>query len=94
MASTGVNVLRYSVLGAGLIYGFLHQSKLSSASKLSAINKNYQYQQDLINKAKMEYAKRNLPSSSSSNSFDARLDPNDSQFDFEAFLMKAISNNP
>ncbi|RKF61274.1 hypothetical protein OnM2_043008 [Erysiphe neolycopersici] len=64
MASTGLNVLRYSVLGAGLIYGFLHQSKLSSAAKLSAINKEYQHQQALINQAKKAYAKRNLPSSS------------------------------
>ncbi|TQS37298.1 hypothetical protein Golomagni_02232 [Golovinomyces magnicellulatus] len=88
MASTGVNVLRYSVLGAGLIYGFLHQSKLSSAAKLSNTTKEYQRREALIAQAKAEYAKKNQPSSSLSNSFEAKLDPNNSKFDLEAFLMK------
>ncbi|RKF78852.1 hypothetical protein GcC1_052013 [Golovinomyces cichoracearum] len=87
MASTGVNVLRYSVLGAGLIYGFLHQSKLSSAEKLSNTTKEYQRREALIAQAKAEYAKKFVSSVSSSSSIEAKLDPNDSKFDLEVFLM-------
>merc|ERR1712093_679179 len=33
MASTGVNVLRYSALGAGIFYGIYHQAKAEFSKK-------------------------------------------------------------
>jgi F-type H+-transporting ATP synthase subunit e len=63
-----LQVLRYSALGAGILYGFYHQAKLSSASKLSAINREYAHKQELIEKAKAEYAKQHAPASAKTQS--------------------------
>ncbi|PMD41769.1 putative ATP synthase subunit E, mitochondrial [Hyaloscypha variabilis F] len=86
MASTGVNVLRYSALGAGIFYGLYHQAKLSSAAKLAAINRDYEHKQQLIDRAKAEYSKSKLPASAKTESGDIIRDPNDSRFDLEAYL--------
>merc|ERR1712058_4117 len=86
MASTGVNVLRYSALGAGIFYGIYHQAKLSSASKLAAINREYEHKQSLINQAKAEFSKKNAPASAKTASGGIISDPNDSRFDLEAYL--------
>jgi hypothetical protein len=56
-----IQVLRYSALGAGIFYGIYHQAKLSSASKLAAINREYEHKQSLINQAKAEFSKKNAP---------------------------------
>ncbi|KAL2070904.1 hypothetical protein VTL71DRAFT_13930 [Oculimacula yallundae] len=82
MASTGVNVLRYSALGAGIFYGFYHQSQLTAASKLAAIHKDYAHKENLIKQAKSEFAKKNAPASKGG----VISDPNDSRFDLEALL--------
>lgn len=58
-----LQVLRYSALGAGIFYGFYHQAKLSSAAKLAAIDREYKHKQSLIEQAKAEYSKKNLPPS-------------------------------
>ncbi|KAE9373145.1 putative ATP synthase subunit E, mitochondrial [Stipitochalara longipes BDJ] len=86
MASTGVNVLRYSALGAGIFYGVYHQAKLSSAAKLAAINREYEHKQQLIDRAKAEYSKSKLPASAKTESGGIIRDPNDSRFDLEAYL--------
>ncbi|PVH84312.1 hypothetical protein DL98DRAFT_512683 [Cadophora sp. DSE1049] len=86
MASTGVNVLRYSALGAGIFYGIYHQAKLSSASKLAAINREYEHKQSLINQAKAEFSKKNAPAVAKTESGGIISDPNDSRFDLEAYL--------
>ncbi|KAH6853464.1 ATP synthase E chain-domain-containing protein [Chaetomium sp. MPI-CAGE-AT-0009] len=58
MSSTsGVNVLRYSVLGLGVVYGFYHQRNINSAQKAAAARREYEHKQELINKAKSAYAK-------------------------------------
>ncbi|KAI1006333.1 hypothetical protein K3495_g1891 [Podosphaera aphanis] len=85
MASTGVNVLRYSALGAGVIYGVWHQSKLSAAARDAAAHQEYKHKQTLIAQAKAEYAKSKGSASSGGN---AVLDLSDPKFDLEAFLMK------
>ena len=41
-----------------------HQASLSAASKIAAIDREYKHKQDLIEKAKAEYTKKNLPPSS------------------------------
>ncbi|CZR54242.1 related to F1F0-ATP synthase subunit E [Phialocephala subalpina] len=94
MASTGVNVLRYSALGAGIFYGLYHQAKLSSAAKLAAIDREYQHKQSLIEKAKAEYSKKNMPASAKTEGGDVIRDPNDSRFDLEAYLKVVAAENP
>ncbi|KAN0098836.1 putative ATP synthase subunit E, mitochondrial [Hyaloscypha variabilis] len=86
MASTGVNVLRYSALGAGIFYGLYHQAKLSSAAKLAAINREYEHKQQLIDRAKAEYSKSKLPAGAKTESGEIIRDPNNSRFDLEAYL--------
>ncbi|PSS25137.1 hypothetical protein M430DRAFT_133318 [Amorphotheca resinae ATCC 22711] len=84
MASTGLNVARYSALGFGIIYGLYHQAQLSSAAKLAALDREYQHKQSLIEKAKAEYSKKSQQSNPKTGSVVS--DPEDSQFDLEAFL--------
>jgi len=86
MASTGVNVLRYSALGAGIFYGLYHQAKLSTATKLAAVNKEYEHKQRLIDQAKAEYTKKNQPPSAKSEGGDVIRDPENPNFDLEALL--------
>ena len=64
-------VLRWSALGAGIFYGMYHQAKLSTAAKLSAINREYEHKQSLIAQAKAEYSKKNLPASAKTASGDS-----------------------
>jgi hypothetical protein len=54
-------VLRYSALAAGVLYGLYHQASLSASAKLAAINREYEHKQSLIEKAKAEYSKKNKP---------------------------------
>ncbi|KAK7725047.1 F1F0 ATP synthase subunit e, mitochondrial [Botryosphaeria dothidea] len=83
MASTGVNVLRWSALGLGLFYGVYHQAKISSKDKADAINREYQRKEDLIKKAKEEYHKKTSPPQPGSGLI---TDPEHPDFDLEAYL--------
>jgi len=86
MASTGVNVLRYSALAAGVFYGLFHQASLSASAKLAAANRDYEHKQSLIEKAKAEFTKKSLPADKQTKGGDIIRDPNDSRFDLEAYL--------
>lgn len=83
MASTGVNVLRWSALGLGLFYGVYHQAKISSKDKTDAINREYQRKEDMIKKAKEEYHKKISPPAPGSGLI---TDPENPDFDLEAYL--------
>ncbi|CAG8901822.1 unnamed protein product [Penicillium nalgiovense] len=61
MASQGVNVLRYSALVAGLVYGVYHQSSLNSVTKRTEIEHEYARKERLIEQAKAEYKKKTQP---------------------------------
>ncbi|MCJ1268675.1 hypothetical protein MMC22_008563 [Lobaria immixta] len=61
MASSGVNVLRFSALGFGVAYGIWHQSTLTAKAKHNQIQREYQHQLSLTEKAKKEYAKKVSP---------------------------------
>ncbi|RDL38572.1 putative ATP synthase subunit e, mitochondrial [Venustampulla echinocandica] len=93
MASTGVNVLRWSALGAGVLYGVYHQASLSSSAKVAAIKRDYEHKQKLIDQAKAEYAKKNLPPSAKTAEGTTIRDPNDPHFDLEAFLNAVAAEN-
>ncbi|PKY07017.1 hypothetical protein P168DRAFT_324478 [Aspergillus campestris IBT 28561] len=91
MASTqGVNVLRYSALVAGLVYGVYHQSSISSSAKQAETQREYARQERLIQQAKAEWQKKTQPQNPQAQNSGVITDPEDSRFDLEAFLkMKA-----
>jgi F-type H+-transporting ATP synthase subunit e len=60
-------------LGCGVFYGFYHQTKLSAASKSAALDREYHHKESLIEKAKAEYAKKNMPASSKTEGGDGTL---------------------
>ena len=57
-------VLRWSALGLGVFYGIYHQASISSREKLNKINREYKHKEELINKAKAEWAKKTMPAES------------------------------
>jgi hypothetical protein len=54
-------VLRYSALLFGVFYGFTHQRTLYANSKAVHAEHEYKHKEALIQKAKAEFAKKNLP---------------------------------
>lgn len=57
-------MLRYSALAFGALYGFYHQSSISASEKLQAINQQYERKVKLIEEAKAEFKKKNMPQES------------------------------
>ncbi|KAL4888678.1 ATP synthase E chain-domain-containing protein [Aspergillus ambiguus] len=91
MASQGVNVLRYSALVAGLVYGVYHQSSINTNAKRAEAEREYARQERLIQQAKAEWKKKTAPKDTQNNG--VITDPEDSRFDLEAYLkMKAGEN--
>ncbi|KAN0072310.1 ATP synthase E chain domain containing protein [Elaphomyces granulatus] len=85
-SSQGVNVLRYSALVAGLIYGLYHQSSLNTQAKYAEIDREYKRKESLIEQAKTEWKKKTMPPETKSGSTGIITDPEDSRFDLEAYL--------
>lgn len=69
-SSNQVQVLRYSALLAGLFYGFSHQRTITSNNAAAHAQAEYQHKLDLIQKAKLEWAKKSLPPQSKTASGD------------------------
>jgi len=86
MASTGVNVLRWSALFAGVTYGIYHQSSLRSQAKVNEAARKYHQEESLIAKAKAEYLKKTMPKDKLAAGDDVISDFNDPKFDLEAYL--------
>lgn len=77
--STNFNVLRYSLLGAGILYGAVHRYNLEAAQETKQKQAQWNKEEKLIRQAKAEYAKLNAPkeapaSTSSFNLEDPNLD--------------------
>jgi F-type H+-transporting ATP synthase subunit e len=70
-----IQVLRYSALGAGIFYGLYRQASLSASAKLAAIDREYEHKQSLIEKAKAEYTKKNMPASAKTEGGGSTFDP-------------------
>ncbi|KAK4181319.1 ATP synthase E chain-domain-containing protein [Triangularia setosa] len=83
MASSGVNVLRYSALGLGVVYGFYHQRQIYASDRAAAAQREYEHKQQLIAQAKKAYAVKHKPAVTSSS---ASQDINSSSFDLESFI--------
>ncbi|KAK7417968.1 F1F0 ATP synthase subunit e, mitochondrial [Neonectria magnoliae] len=92
MASTGVNVLRWSALGLGVFYGFTHQRKITSTQRAQHAKHEYEQKEKLIQAAKAEFARKNNPAPASAN--DVITDPAHPNFDLEKLLLKVANENP
>ncbi|KAM0424757.1 hypothetical protein ACHAPT_010067 [Fusarium lateritium] len=92
MASTGVNVLRWSALGVGVFYGFTHQRAITSAQRAEHAQHEYEKKEKLIQQAKAEFAKQKNPTAASADS--VITDPADPKFDLEKLLLKVAKENP
>ncbi|XHG02723.1 hypothetical protein AWENTII_006064 [Aspergillus wentii] len=68
MASQGVNVLRYSALVTGLVYGVYHQSSLNSQTRRAETDREYARKERLIEQAKAEWKKKTSPQETKSQS--------------------------
>ncbi len=56
-----LQVLRYSALVAGLVYGVYHQSSINSQAKRVEIEHEYTRKERLIEQAKAEWKKKTMP---------------------------------
>ncbi|CAM1507017.1 Fc.00g066580.m01.CDS01 [Cosmosporella sp. VM-42] len=92
MASTGVNVLRWSALGLGIFYGFSHQRTITTTQRSAAAQHEYEHKQKLIEQAKAEFAKKKNPAPASAD--DVITDPQHPNFDLEKLLLKVAKENP
>lgn len=54
-------VLRYSALAFGVFYGFSHQRSINAANRVASEKRDYEHKQQLIQKAKEEFAKKKNP---------------------------------
>ncbi|KAL9101144.1 MAG: hypothetical protein Q9163_003569 [Psora crenata] len=92
MASAGVNVLRYSALVGGVLYGVYHQSVVRSRQKINQVDAQYKQQAILIDKAKAEWTKRTMPADKKTAGGGIITDPMDPKFDLEAYLTMTQSD--
>lgn len=56
-----LQVLRYSALAFGVFYGFSHQRSINAANRVASEKRDYEHKQQLIQKAKEEFAKKKNP---------------------------------
>lgn len=52
-----INVVRYSFLGAGVVYGYIHRNSLAAAHAEELRVAQYKKEEKLINEAKSEFLK-------------------------------------
>ncbi|KAI4153185.1 MAG: hypothetical protein LQ340_002471 [Diploschistes diacapsis] len=90
MASSGVNVLRWSTLVLGIFYGVYHQSALTSQQKAHQTQRKFDKEESMIAQAKAEWLKKTRPQAVGKDG-NVVTDPNDPKFDLEAYLtMSAV----
>lgn len=75
ICSLSVQVLRYSALVAGLIYGLYHQSSLNTQAKHAEIDREYKRKESLIEQAKTEWKKKTMPPETKSGSTGSTFPP-------------------
>lgn len=92
-SSSAVNVLRWSALGFGVLYGIMHQSTIKTADRASAAKHDYERKEKLINEAKAAYIKRTMPQDKLTAGGDLITDPEDPKFDLEAFLQSKAAES-
>lgn len=69
---TSQKVLRYSALVFGILYGFQHQRSITANTRAAHAEAEYKHKTDLIQKAKLEWAKKTLPPSAKTDGGDGK----------------------
>ncbi|KAK1083654.1 F1F0 ATP synthase subunit e, mitochondrial [Friedmanniomyces endolithicus] len=77
MASSGVNLLRWSALVFGVFYGFSHQNAIHSRDKKAVTQHEWDRKAQIIDQAKAEWKKRNDPNSAKDNRGQHTIVPSD-----------------
>ena len=83
MASPTVNVVRYTALGSGIIYGIWHRRTLQTRLNNERAHEEELRHQNLVQQAKEAWRRKN--DSSLSNLI---TDPDDPKFDIEKLIAK------
>ncbi|WFD27023.1 F1F0 ATP synthase subunit e, mitochondrial [Malassezia nana] len=82
-----VNIVRYSALVGGIAYGILHRRSLQAKYDERVHQKAVRQQEDLIKKAKAEYAKLQAAKAPAPSANDAVVfNPEDPHFDLDKVL--------
>lgn len=81
------NVLRYSALGAGIVYGAVHRYSLGAAEEQKQVAQKWAAEEKLIRQAKAEYKKLNPPKVQTSGS----INWEDENLDFGKALESLIA---
>ncbi|EPS40930.1 hypothetical protein H072_5218 [Dactylellina haptotyla CBS 200.50] len=84
MATPAGNILRWSFLGFGVLYGFRHQRSLYKEEKEHNAKVEYERKQKLIDLAKAEYQRSLLPPDQRDGGIISN--PDDPKFDLEKYL--------
>ncbi|KAJ1984652.1 F1F0 ATP synthase subunit e, mitochondrial [Dimargaris cristalligena] len=82
MTSPLVKYLRYGALASGLVYGYVHNNTLLQNKGEEAKREEYRHYENLIAKAKNEYAQLKAAQSTA----EVISDPENPQFDLEKYL--------
>ncbi|KAG4303693.1 hypothetical protein PCANB_000076 [Pneumocystis canis] len=86
MEPIALNVFRWSVFVAGIGYGYTHYNSLLAKKKIKQEEDLYKRKERVIREAQMEYAKLSGLSSLKTDDLTVIVDPNDKNFDLEAYL--------
>ncbi|KAK6533013.1 hypothetical protein TWF281_007177 [Arthrobotrys megalospora] len=84
MATPAGNILRWSFLGFGVLYGFQHQRTLYKQEADHHSKQEWERKEKLIQLAKAEYKKSLLPPDQRNTVIS---NPDDPKFDLEAYLV-------
>ncbi|EDO14831.1 hypothetical protein Kpol_364p3 [Vanderwaltozyma polyspora DSM 70294] len=82
-----VNVLRYSALGLGLIFGLKNDLVFRSDAKKQKEEEEYQRKLKLVEEAKKEYARLHPPKETKSSS---KVNWEDPALDYGSAILKAV----
>ncbi|KAJ1922754.1 F1F0 ATP synthase subunit e, mitochondrial [Tieghemiomyces parasiticus] len=88
MATPLVKYLRWGALTLGVTYGFTHNNALHKKKEQQIQREEYRHKEELIARAKAEYASLKAAQSSSS----VITDPENPQFDLEKYLLSVDSS--
>ncbi|OBA23228.1 hypothetical protein METBIDRAFT_35562 [Metschnikowia bicuspidata var. bicuspidata NRRL YB-4993] len=85
------NVVRYSLLGAGVVYGFVHRHNLELSHEEQQKLAQWKKEEKLIKQAKAEYAKLNPPQAKAANA-STSINFEDPNLDFGLVLESWVQN--
>ncbi|ODV64381.1 F1F0 ATP synthase subunit e ASCRUDRAFT_74018 [Ascoidea rubescens DSM 1968] len=89
-----LSVLRYSVLGAGILYGFTHDRSLQNTAAKSKADHDYAKQEKLIQQAKDAYIKsKQQPLQSTAQSPQlSNINLDDPKADFAQLILSSVES--